>query len=352
MSEEAAAAEDAAVERMDIDLHGVDWRAVLRQSLWVLVPGLLFIPFAASIYGFIAQPILIFAIIALGYNVMVGWPDMLVFCPAALAIFGGVSSGLLAQAGVPFLAAFLLGGVAAALLGVLVALIAVIIRTPFDFVIATLAFEQLVFTGLVIWAAVGPAGLRLGMVQTPQFAGYVVSGQVATYVFLLAVLVLAVAVVAAFDNSLLGTLSVATGENEDLLTAIGYQPSKYKFVSVVLGAFLLGIGGATYIHVNDLMVPNSWVLPQTVFLLVIIVVGGLRTVHGPVVGALVMVGIPEFSRLFGFSGLQQYLVGGALIAIVLFAPRGILGTYQDRVGTSARELARGVLSTARGDDRE
>ncbi|WP_247008668.1 branched-chain amino acid ABC transporter permease [Halorientalis litorea] len=345
MSEESARPEDAAaIEGLDIDLAGVDWPAVVRQALYVLVPGLLFIPFAASNIGFIARPILIFAIIAMGYNIMVGWPDLLVFCPAAIAIVGGVSSGLLAQAGVPFLVAFLLGGVAGALVGVVVALIAIIIRTSFDFVIATLALEQLIFTALVIWAAVGPAGLRVGDIETPSIAGMALTGQVETYLFLLAVLIFSVVVVAAFDNSLLGTLSVATGENEDLLTSIGYQPSKYKFVSLVLGAFLLGIGGASYIHVNNLMVPNSWVLPQTVILLTIIVVGGLRTIHGPIVGALVMVGIPEFSRLLGISGFQQYLIGGALIAIVLFAPAGILGTYQNRVGISIRDKLRGLWS--------
>jgi branched-chain amino acid transport system permease protein len=346
MSEEVGrGAEDSAViEGLDIDLHGVDWGVVGRRSLYVLVPGLLFLPFAASRFGFIVRPILIFAIIALGYNVMVGWPDMLVFCPAALAICGGVASGLLAQAGVPFVPAFLLGGVAAALVGVLVALIAVIIRTPFDFVIATLAFEQLVFTGLVIWGAVGPAGLRLNDVDSPAIAGVELTSQVEVYLFLLVVLVLSVAVVAAFDDSLLGTLAVATGENEDLLTSIGYQPSKYKLYSILVGAFLLGIGGATYVHVNNLMVPNSWTLRQTVFLLVIIAVGGLRTVHGPIVGALVMVGIPELSRLYGIGGFQQYLIGGALIAIVLFAPRGLVGTYQDRVGASIRDRFRGLRS--------
>ncbi len=326
-----------APEDLDIQLHGVDWSTVGRQSLYVLVPGLLLVPFAASNIGFIARPILIFAIIALGYNIMVGWPDLLVFCPAAIAISGGVASGLLAQAGVPFLLAFLLGGVVAALVGLIVGLIAVIIRTPFDFVIATLAFEQLVFTGLVVWAAVGPAGLRLGDIETPRIGGFVLSSQVEIYLFLLVVLTLGLAIVAAFDNSLLGTLAIATGENEDLLASIGFQPSKYKFIPIVLGAFLLGIGGASYIHVNDLMVPNSWALRQTIFLLVIIVIGGLRTVHGPIVGALVMVGLPEFSRLFGISGIQQYLIGAALIGIVLFAPRGILGTYQDTADTTISE---------------
>jgi ABC-type branched-subunit amino acid transport system permease subunit len=332
------------IERLDIDLRGVGWWTVLRQMLYVLVPGVLFIPFATSRLGFIAHPILIFAIIAVGYNVMVGWPDLIVLCPAALAVSGGVASGLLAQAGVPFVPAVLLGGVAAGLVGLFVALFAVIIQTPFDFIISTIAFEQLVVTALIVWDAVGPAGLRIGSVNTPQIVGVELSSQIGIYLFLLAVLVLAVAVVAAFDNSLLGTLTVATGEDEDLLTSIGYQPSKYKLISVLLGAFLIGIGGATYIHVNDLMVPNSWTLTQTVLLLIIIVAGGLRTIHGPIVGALVMVGIPELARLYGISGIQPYLVGGALITIVLFAPRGLVGTYQDRVGTSITERLRGIRS--------
>lgn len=332
----------AAVESLDIDLHGVEWLSVLLKGVAILVPGLLFLPLATSRLGFIVLPILYFSVMAVGYNVMVGWPNLLVFCPAALAIIGGVSSALLAQTGVPFVVAFLLGGVVAGLVGALIALFAVIIRTPFDFVIATLAFEQLVFYGLVVWDRVGPAGLR--GIPNPGLLGMELTSQLEMYLFLLGVLVVSVMVVASFDNSLLGTLSIATSENEDLLTSIGYQPSKYKFVSIVLGAFLLGIGGALYAHTTNLVVPNSFTLTQTVFLLTIIVVGGLRTIYGPVVGAIVMVGIPEFSRLFGISGFQQYLIGAALIGIILFAPSGLVGTLQDRPSPSLVSRLKAMIS--------
>ena len=332
----------AAVESLDIDLTGVEWTSVILKGVAILVPGLLFLPLATSRLGFIVLPILYFSVMAVGYNVMVGWPNLLVFCPAALAIIGGVSSALLAQTGVPFVLAFLLGGVVAGLVGALIALFAVIIRTPFDFVIATLAFEQLVFYGLVVWDRVGPAGLR--GIPNPELLGMELTSQFEMYLFLLGVLVISVMVVASFDNSLLGTLSIATSENEDLLTSIGYQPSKYKFVSIVLGAFLLGIGGALYAHTTNLVVPNSFTLTQTVFLLTIIVVGGLRTIYGPVVGAIIMVGIPEFSRLFGISGFQKYLIGAALIGIILFAPRGVVGNLQNRSGPSIMSRLKGMIS--------
>lgn len=328
-----------AVESLDIDLHGVNWATVLLKGVAVLVPGLLFLPLATSRLGFIVLPILYFAVMAVGYNVMVGWPNLLVFCPAALAIIGGVSSALLSQTGLPFLAAFLLGGCVAALAGVIIGLFAVIIRTPFDFVIATLAFEQLVYYGMIVWDKVGPAGLRA--IPNPEVAGVELTSQFEVYLFLLAVLVLAVMIVAAFDNSLLGTLSIATSENENLLTSIGYQPSKYKLISTVLGAFLLGIGGALYAHTTNLVVPNSFTLTQTVFLLTIIVVGGLRTIYGPIVGAVVMVGIPEFSRLFGISGIQNYLIGLALIGIILLAPQGLVGSLHHRAGPPIVSRIRG-----------
>jgi len=149
-------------------------------------------------------------------------------------------------------------------------------------------------------------------------------------VFLLAVLVMVTFIITAFDRSLLGTLAIATGEDEELLRSIGYNPARYKLVSVVLGAFVLGVGGALYAHINGLITPGAFTLNQTILLLVIAVLGGLRTVYGPIVGAILMIGMPEFVRSIGFGDYRPYIIGTTLILIILFLPRGIVGGFYDR----------------------
>ncbi|MFC5973548.1 branched-chain amino acid ABC transporter permease [Halomarina salina] len=326
-------ASGVAGEQIDGDLERIEWQSVARSVGITLVLGLLAIPLvsASSYVGYTALLVLVFAVMASGYNLMLGWPNLLVFCPAALAVIGGVTSALLVNVfGVPYLLAMLAGGVVAAVVGSLVALSAIAIGSSFEIIIATLAFEEIVYYLFTNWGAVGPTGIS--GIPAPAIGPVTFETQVAQYLFLLAVLTVAVAVVATFDRSLVGTLAVATSENEDLLRSIGYNPTRYKFVSVVVGALLLGVGGSLYAHVNGLITPGGFTLDQTVFLLVIAVVGGLRTVHGPIIGAIILVGLPEVVRTFGLSDMKPYIVGGMLIVVVLFLPRGVLGGLYDRLG--------------------
>lgn len=321
----------AAGEEVDVDLRDVAWGGPLRAAGTVLVAGLLVAPLVmtSNYVGYVALLVPIFAVMAAGYNLMLGWPNLLVFCPAALAIIGGVTSSLLAiEFGLPFLATLLVGGLVAAVIGTAVAASVIVIGSAFEIVIATLAFEQIVFYVLTNWERIGPTGI--GGMPEPSLGPLVFTTQLEQYGFLLAVLVLVTFVVAAFDRSLFGTLSIATSENEDLLRSMGYNPSRYKLVSVVLGAFVLGIGGALYAHVNGLITPGSFTLDQTVFLLVIAVVGGLRTVHGPIVGAVLMVGLPEVVRSMGLGDFRPYIIGMTLIIVILFLPGGIVGSIADR----------------------
>ncbi|GGL66002.1 branched-chain amino acid ABC transporter permease [Halocalculus aciditolerans] len=315
-----------------VDMPGVEWRAVAKSVGITLLLGLLAAPLVAgsSYIGYVALTVVIFAVMASGYNLMLGWPNLLVFCPAALAIIGGVTSALLVNVfGVPYLVAMVSGGVVAAVIGGFIAFSAIAIGSSFEIIIATLAFEEIVYYVFTNWHAVGPTGIS--NVPAPTAGPLTFQTQLEQYLFLLVMLTISIGIVAVFDRSLTGTLTVATSENEDLLRSIGYNPKKYKFIAVVVGALLLGIGGSLYAHVNGLITPGGFTLDQTVFLLVIAVVGGIRTVHGPIVGAIVLVGLPEVVRMFGLSNMKPYIIGGMLVVVVLFFPRGILGGLYDAI---------------------
>lgn len=318
-------------DEVNVDMRSIVWSDVIRPPVLVLLAGLAAIPLVISsnYVGYVALLILMFGVMAAGYNLMLGWPNLLVFCPAALAITGGVTSSLLTtEMGLPFAVTLLVAGLTAAVVGTAVAASVIVIGSAFEIVIATLAFEQIVYYAFTNWERVGPTGIS-GIPQ-PSIGSLTFATQLEQYMFLLAILVLVVFLVAAFDRSLFGTLAIATSENEELLRSIGYNPSRYKLVSVVLGAFILGIGGALYAHINALITPGSFTLDQTVFLLVIAVVGGLRTVYGPIIGAVLMVGLPEVVRSVGLGDFRPYIVGTTLILVILFLPRGLVGGIYDR----------------------
>lgn len=322
------------IERIRTDAGDLEWSSIVLPPAVVLGVGLLAAPMViqSTYFGLTSLLILMFAVMAVGYNVILGWPNMLVFAPSAFAIIGGVTSALLAiELGVPFVVALVVGGIVASVTGVLVALGAVAVGSAFEVVITTLAFEHIVFYLLSNWEMVGPMGIS--GVPDPSLGPIVFADQIGQYLFLLAVLAVGVLMVTVFDRSLVGTLTIATGENEELLRSIGYNPARYKIVAIALGAFLLGIGGALYAHVNSLITPGSFAIQQTIFLMTIVVVGGMRRITGPIVGAVIMVSIPELTRLFGIGQARPYIVGSALILIVMFFPGGILGTLgSDRNG--------------------
>lgn len=314
-------------EDLQENLRGVDWSNVLRDTVVVLAIGLLAMPLLliSNYVAYVAVLVLLFAVMATGYNVMLGWPNLLVFCPSAFAILGGVSSAVLViDYGVPVFAGLLIAGVVGAVIGVAIAYSAIIIDSVFEIVIATLAFEQLVYYLLVNSELVGATGIS----GIPELAigGFEFETFLTQYVFLLLLLCVMIALVASFDRSLLGTLSIATGENEDLVRSIGYDPSRYKLISITLGAFILGVGGALFAHINGLITPGEFTLQQTVQLLVIVAIGGLRTIYGPTLGAVLMIGLPELLRSLGFGGFRPYVIGLTMILVILFMPAGIIGS--------------------------
>jgi|GEM_PF-4825235 len=314
--------DDTAVSR-EVSL---DWPRLGKQTLLFLVVGLLFTPLVAgsSYIGSFVLIILVFAVMISGFDVMFGWANLYVFCPATFALIGGVTSALLADTvGAPFLLSMVAGALLAALVGLLIAVAVVVIGTDFDIVIATLAFGEVMILLFNNWEPVGPTGIF--SISKPAIASIVLESQTQQYLFLLVVVTLTILAVSVFTSSRLGTLVVAMGENEALLASLGYNPARYKFLTIAFGAFLLGLGGALYAHVNGIITPRDFGVHQTLFFVLILMIGGLRSRYGPLVGAIVMVTLPEIARTFGLGNIRPYIVGTFLIVVVMYMPRGIVG---------------------------
>jgi branched-chain amino acid transport system permease protein len=203
------------------------------------------------------------------------------------------------------------------------------------FALVTLAFAE-VFRILALSVPFTGAGVGL-MVPLKEGLANMQFGDRRGFVVLALVLVtLALLATTWLRHSRFGAWLQAVRDNEDAARAIGVDPFRVKLRAIGVSGAFMGAAGALYVQVFQYIDPGIAFGPHTsVEALVAAIVGGLGTLWGPVVGALVLHLLADFTRsLFGsLPGLNMIIYGVVLILIVMFAPRGILG-----IGQSVRPL--------------
>jgi len=206
------------------------------------------------------------------------------------------------------------------------------------FALVTLAFAE-VFRILALSVQFTGGGVGL-MVPLRQGAGNLQFADKRGYVLVaLALVVLALLATCWLRHSRFGAWLQAVRDNEDAARAIGVNPLRAKLGAIVLSGAFMGAAGAFYVQVFQYIDPAiAYGSHTSVEALVAAIVGGLGSLWGPVLGALVLHLLAEGTRnLFGqLPGINMVIYGSVLVLIVMFAPRGILG-----LGQSVRRLWRG-----------
>jgi branched-chain amino acid transport system permease protein len=196
------------------------------------------------------------------------------------------------------------------------------------FALVTLAFAE-VFRVLALSVPFTGAGVGL-MLPLRQSAGNMQFASRAGYLWLvLALVVLALLISAWLRHSKFGAYLQAVRDNEDAARAVGVDPFRVKLAAIALSGALMGAGGAFYAQVFQYIDPGIAYGPATsVEALVAAIVGGMGTLWGPVLGALVLHALADATRnLFGqLPGINMVIYGVVLVLIVMFMPRGIAGT--------------------------
>ncbi len=206
------------------------------------------------------------------------------------------------------------------------------------FALVTLAFAEVFRIGAV---SVGFTGGGVGLMVPLQesFANMQFGSRRGYVLLVLGFVVAAMAATAWLRHSRFGAQLQAVRDNEDAARAIGVNPFRVKLGAIVLSGAFMGAGGAFYVQVFQYIDPAIGFGPATsVEALVGAIVGGMGTLWGPVLGAVVLHLLAELTRnLFGqLPGLNMVIYGLVLIGIVMFLPRGLSG-----VGRSVREAWKG-----------
>jgi branched-chain amino acid transport system permease protein len=271
----------------------------------------------ASIDPYIMQILVnvgIAIILALGLNVIVGLTGQLSLGHAAFMSIGAFTSAMITiKTGMPF-------SLNLAATGIVTAVVAAVIGFPIlrltgDYLaICTLGFAEIV---KVFFLNFEPTNKALGL--TVPSAKTVIPMPI--YVWL--IVVIAIVLVTFVQSSRFGRALKAIREDEIAAEAMGINTTRYKIQAFALGSFMAGVGGALYAHFLSYINPSDFGFLKSVDILSMVVLGGLGSVPGTVIGSSVLASAPEFLRFM--SQYRMLVYGALLVFLMVFRPNGLLG---------------------------
>ena len=290
---------------------------------------LLAVPVLANPYVvYVVTIALVYVILAVGLNLLLGCAGQFAFANAALFGIGAYATGLLElRLGLPFWLALPAGAAFTALIGLLVALPALRLSGLY-LALATMAFAQFTQWTLLNWEAVtfGAGGVKL---PPRALRGGPVPSATAMYYLTLAVTAGLVAMADGVVRSRVGRAFVAIRDSEVAAEALGIDLARYKTLAFALSAFYAGVAGGLYARALGFVAPEGFDLFQMVVQFSMVVVGGLGSVWGAVLGAGVLVGLQEALR--AFKGAQEIAFGLLLMTTIVFLPEGLVSVLRGRV---------------------
>ncbi|MFN4157136.1 MAG: branched-chain amino acid ABC transporter permease [Gemmobacter sp.] len=273
--------------------------------------------------------IMVLAVFAMGYNIAFGYTGLLSLGHALFFGAGMYATGLMVQmAGVPAGPALVLGCLAGGVVAAVVGLLA--LRTQgVSFMIVTLMFAQAGYLTILYFGAVTRGDEGFVIERAARAIGPLdLSSDTTRYMAALVLFSAALLAHLALTRSAFGRSMVAMRENEERSRMLGYDPFRVKLAALVLSGLYAGAAGAAYAVLFGYVGASFAAIQYSILPLLYVLLGGAGTVLGPFLGALVMFYLIDLSSSVTTAHLA--VVGGALLVLVLFAPKGILGTLRDR----------------------
>lgn len=310
--------------------HGGDrfWYSLLMLAL-VAAPWLLPEYWLAQL-----SFVFIYAIVAVGLMLLAGFTGQFSIGHAAFMGIGAYAEAYLAARGWPLAVSLACAMVLAAAAGVVVGLPALRVKGMY-LAIATLSFGFIVEEVLARWESVtgGNAGKS---VPAPQILGYALDSTESFYFLCLVCVVGSTLVVLNLLRAPTGRAFVAIRDSEVSAQSMGIQLARYKSLSFAISAALAGLGGALYGHKMQFISPEQFSLVQSIDLVLMVVIGGLGSIHGAFFGAIFLIGMPQLislgkdylpAAIGQATGLQSVVYGAVLIAFVMLEPMGLYGRW-------------------------
>ncbi len=281
----------------------------------------------------LAVLISIYAILALSLNLVMGYTGIISLAHAAFFGVGAYTTALLStRTDVNFFLSMLFGMVIAAVLSFGIG--SVLSKFRGDFVaLGSVAFNVIVWSILLNWQGLTRGPLGIPGIHRPELFGFAFTDNLSFLLLALAFALLVYAVARFIERSSFGRALKAIREDEEALQIFGYRALHYKLAIFVIGACMAAVAGSLYASYITFIDPYTFTITESIFMLSIIILGGLASNKGAVIGAVVLILLPEALRFIGFPAdiaaqTRQAVYGLMLIILMLYRPQGLVGEYK------------------------
>ncbi len=295
-----------------------------------MLAAMVIMPLVSSIYQTnIMISALLYVMLALGLNIVVGLAGQLVLGYAAFYAVGAYTYGLLYQFfGLSFWACLPLGGIAAILAGFLLGLPVLGLRGDY-LAIVTLGFGEIVRLLLLSQGSItgGPRGIP--NIPRPGFFGMEMNLEQATcytYYLVLVAVIVTITVITRLKHSRVGLALQALREDEIACEAMGINTTRVKLSAFVLCSCWAGFAGVIFAAKTTYINPASFTFMDSAMILSMVVLGGMGSIWGVVIAAMLLVLAPEYLR--AFSEYRMLLFGAIMVLMMIFRPQGLVSGSQ------------------------
>ncbi len=278
----------------------------------------------------------IYVILAESLNLIVGYTGLLSIAHAAFYGVGAYVAALMAlKLGSPFTINIICAVIISGLLGGLVGIPSLRIRGHY-FVIATFAFQVIAFSILNNWVSFTGGPMGLPGIPQPIILGWKISSHIEFLLLVGFCAILILWICHRIVKSPFGRVLMAIREDEVFALAAGKNVAVYKVAVFVVGSGMAAVAGVLYAHYISFIDPTSFTVMESIFIISIVIIGGAGSLWGPVIGAVVLVMLPEALRFVGLpsslaANMRQIIYGGLLVAFMMWRPQGLAGKYGFRL---------------------
>jgi branched-chain amino acid transport system permease protein len=275
---------------------------------------------------------MIYTVLAISLDLLAGQTGLLSIAQAAFYGVGAYTSALLATIHhCPFHSALLIGMSVAVLVSFVVSLPSLRLHDDY-LVIATFGFQMILFSVFNNWMDLTRGPLGIAGIPPPIICGWHVDAH--GDFLLLASLVAAAAfvVVTRLSAGAFGRVLHAIREDEVLAKSLGKNTLRFKVAAFAVSAALASAAGSLHAHYMTYIDPTSFTVMESILVISMVIIGGAGSKWGPVVGAMMLVILPEALRFVGLptpvaANVRQIIYGALLVVMMMYRPRGLVGRY-------------------------
>ncbi len=262
-------------------------------------------------------------------NLALGYTGLINLGHVAFFGVGAYTSAVLTLAGFPFLTALLASGILAGLVGFFITKVTGRLRGDY-FALATLGIALVARNIFQNWDSVTRGPLGIPGIPRPEIFGFTFQSNGEYLMLILAVTFVCVYLIHRIVSSPYGRLLEALRDDAIGLSALGKNIDRLKYQSMSISAGIAGVAGSMYAHYIMFIDPSTFFISDIVIMLTIVLVGGVASLRGSVIAAIIVVVLPELLRFLDFSpsvvGASRMIIYSLLlILILLFRPRGLFG---------------------------